>query len=123
MECYDALRTFLGDAGWPWNRAHFPWRLEHSPPFQQSRARRVEPIRYALLQGRERGDALSANTIGFSYTAEVRILERDFMRLAEHGALEKSDDPVRFVVDQQNFHRQLIMRQRGQFVLRVLKTA
>src|SRR5215467_8399999 len=101
MESYDALRTLLGNAGWPGNGAHFPRRFEHSPPFQQCGARRVEPIGYALLQAGERGNALGANAIGFCDATEVGVLERNLVRLAEHGALKKSNDTVRFVVDQQ----------------------
>ena len=79
--------------------------------------------RHALLQGRDRGDALGANAISFRNTAEIRVLERNFMRLAEHCALEKCDHAVRFVVDQKDFYRQIILRQGGQLMLRVLEAA
>ena len=45
------------------------------------------------------------------------------MRLAEHGALQKSDDAVGVIIDEQNLDRQFILRQGGQFVLGVLEPA
>ena len=45
------------------------------------------------------------------------------MRLAEHGALQKCNHAIRFIIHKKYFHGQIILRQRGQFMLRVLKAA
>ena len=61
--------------------------------------------------------------MGSRELAEIRVTQRNFMRLAKKRTLQEPDHAVRLVVNEKYLDRQIILRQCSQFVGSVLKPA